>query len=68
MGKSAASIFGEQRRLEPMSADRRARWNKEIDWLLSVTDYIVEFAPSQQVSEDGTNMEVSHEISMLRRH
>jgi len=68
MGKSAASIFGEQRRLEPMSADRRARWNKEIDWLLSVTDHIVEFAPSQQVSEDGTNMEVSHEISMLRRH
>ncbi|PUZ55385.1 hypothetical protein GQ55_5G208300 [Panicum hallii var. hallii] len=54
----AASIFGEQRRLEPMSADRRARWNKEIDWLLSVTDHIVEFAPSQQVSEDGTNMEV----------
>jgi len=51
-----------------MSADRRARWNKEIDWLLSVTDHIVEFAPSQQVSEDGTNMEVSHEISMLRRH
>ncbi|CAO2198129.1 unnamed protein product [Urochloa humidicola] len=54
----AASIFGEQRRLEPMSADRRARWNMEIDWLLSVTDHIVEFAPSQQVSEDGTNMEV----------
>ncbi|KAK8453359.1 hypothetical protein SEVIR_5G271000v4 [Setaria viridis] len=39
-------------------SDRRARWNKEIDWLLSVTDHIVEFAPSQQVSEDGTNMEV----------
>ncbi|WVZ69309.1 hypothetical protein U9M48_018115 [Paspalum notatum var. saurae] len=54
----AASIFGEQRRLEPMSAERRTRWNKEIDWLLSVTDHIVECAPSQQVSEDGTNMEV----------
>nr|ACN31269.1 unknown [Zea mays] len=54
----AASIFGEQRRLEPMSAERRARWNKEIDWLLSVADHIVEFAPSQQVSEDGTNIEV----------
>nr|CAB3473865.1 unnamed protein product [Digitaria exilis] len=57
-GPPSASIFGEQRRLVPMSADRRARWNKEIDWLLSVTDHIVEFAPSQQVSEDGTNMEV----------
>uniref|UniRef100_A0A0E0N0N2 PRONE domain-containing protein n=1 Tax=Oryza rufipogon TaxID=4529 RepID=A0A0E0N0N2_ORYRU len=54
----AASVFGEQRRLEPMSADRRARWNKEIDWLLSVTDHIVEFVPSQQASTDGTSMEV----------
>jgi hypothetical protein len=59
----AASIFGEQRRLEPMSAERRARWNKEIDWLLSVADHIVEFAPSQQVSEDGTNIEVSIAIA-----
>ena len=58
----AASIFGEQRRLEPMSAERRARWNREIDWLLSVADHIVDFAPSQQVSEDGTNIEVSNEI------
>ncbi|KAI8020702.1 Rho guanine nucleotide exchange factor 8 [Camellia lanceoleosa] len=32
----AASAFGEQRKLEPMSADRKARWKKEIDWLLSI--------------------------------
>ncbi|KAL7096967.1 hypothetical protein ACP275_10G113300 [Erythranthe tilingii] len=54
----AASVFGEQSKLEPMSADRKARWKKEIDWLLSVTDYIVEFVPSQQKSKDGTNMEI----------
>ncbi|XP_030541746.2 rho guanine nucleotide exchange factor 8-like [Rhodamnia argentea] len=54
----AASIFGEQRRLEPMSPERKARWRKEIDWLLSVTDHIVEFVPSTQKSQDGTNMEV----------
>ncbi|PSS20867.1 Rho guanine nucleotide exchange factor like [Actinidia chinensis var. chinensis] len=53
-----ASVFGEQRKLEPMAADRKARWKKEIDWLLSVTDYIVEFVPSQQKSKDGTNMEI----------
>ena len=41
-----------------MSAERKARWRKEIDWLLSVTDYIVEFVPSQQKSKDGTSMEV----------
>ncbi|KAA0050788.1 rop guanine nucleotide exchange factor 12-like isoform X1 [Cucumis melo var. makuwa] len=39
----AASVFGEQWRLEPMSVERKARWRKEIDLLLSVTDYIVEF-------------------------
>jgi hypothetical protein len=59
VARFAASVFGEQRRLEPMSAETRTRWNKEIDWLLSVTDHIVEFAPSHQVAEDGTSMEVS---------
>ncbi|OVA20336.1 PRONE domain [Macleaya cordata] len=54
----AASVFGEQWRLEPMSAERKARWRKEVDWLLSVTDHIVEFIPSQQKSKDGTNMEI----------
>ncbi|CAA7402744.1 unnamed protein product [Spirodela intermedia] len=54
----AASIFGEQWRLEPMSSERKARWRKEIDWLLSVTDHIVEFVPSQQKSKDGINMEI----------
>lgn len=41
-----------------MSADRKKRWRKEIDWLLCVSDYIVEFVPSQQKSKDGSNMEV----------
>ncbi|GLT71880.1 hypothetical protein SLA2020_438670 [Shorea laevis] len=54
----AASVFGEQWRLEPMSAERKARWRKEIDWLLCVTDYVVEFVPSQQKSKDGGNMEI----------
>ncbi|XP_016540517.2 rop guanine nucleotide exchange factor 12 [Capsicum annuum] len=54
----AASVFGEQKKLEPMSEERKERWRKEISWLLSVSDYIVEFVPSQQKSKDGTNMEV----------
>ncbi|KAG5379912.1 hypothetical protein IGI04_027754 [Brassica rapa subsp. trilocularis] len=56
--RQRSSVFGEQRRLEPMPADRRARWRREIDWLLSVTDYVVEFAPSQQKNKDGTTMEI----------
>ncbi|XP_051131631.1 rho guanine nucleotide exchange factor 8-like [Andrographis paniculata] len=54
----AASVFGEQRRLEPMDPERKARWKKEIDWFLSVSNYIVEFVPCQQKSKDGSNMEV----------
>ncbi|KAK6125082.1 hypothetical protein DH2020_041198 [Rehmannia glutinosa] len=54
----AASVFGEQKRLEPMAAETKARWRKEIDWLLSVTDYIVEFVPSKQTSKDGVSMEI----------
>ncbi|XP_047316963.1 rop guanine nucleotide exchange factor 12-like [Impatiens glandulifera] len=54
----AASVFGEQRRLEPMAADTKARWRKEIDWLLSVTDQVVEMVPSRQIGKDGTNMEI----------
>ncbi|KAL3735867.1 hypothetical protein ACJRO7_024916 [Eucalyptus globulus] len=53
----AASVFGEQKRLEPMSPETRARWKKEINWLLSVTDHIVEFVPSQQKT-NGMNMEI----------
>ncbi|KAM3374988.1 rop guanine nucleotide exchange factor 12 [Capsicum galapagoense] len=54
----SASVFGEMKRLEPMSAERKEKWRKEIGWLLSVTDHIVEFVPCKQKSKDGTNMEV----------
>ncbi|NP_001142126.1 uncharacterized LOC100274290 [Zea mays] len=54
----AASVFGEQRRLQPMADDQKSRWKKEVDWLLSVADHIVEFVPSQQVAENGTSVEI----------
>ncbi|KAG5008729.1 hypothetical protein AAZX31_07G017900 [Glycine max] len=54
----AAAVFGEQKRLEPMPPERKARWRKEIDWLLSVTDYVVEMVPVQQKNKDGSTMEV----------
>ncbi|KAL6848949.1 hypothetical protein ACP4OV_021532 [Aristida adscensionis] len=54
----AASVFGEQRRLQPMAPEQKVRWQKEIDWLLSVADHIVEFVPSQQVSDNGSSMEI----------
>ncbi|KAK5831018.1 rop guanine nucleotide exchange factor 12 isoform X1 [Gossypium arboreum] len=54
----AASVFGEQSRLEPMTPERKLRWRKEIDWMLSVADHIVELVPSQQKGKDGSNMEI----------
>ncbi|CAA2959495.1 rop guanine nucleotide exchange factor 12-like [Olea europaea subsp. europaea] len=54
----AASAFGEQKKLEPMAPETKARWRKEIDWLLSVTDHIVEFVPSKQFSKDGIYMDI----------
>ncbi|CAN1239345.1 Rop guanine nucleotide exchange factor 12 [Linum grandiflorum] len=58
----AASVFGEQWRLEPMSTERKTRWRREIDLLLSVTDHIVEFVASQQ-----GNMEVLPSYIMVTR-
>ncbi|XP_055830005.1 rop guanine nucleotide exchange factor 12-like [Solanum dulcamara] len=54
----AASVFGEMKRLEPMPAERKAKWRKEIGWLLSITNHIVEFVPCKQISKAGTNMEI----------
>ncbi|MCO5607528.1 hypothetical protein L7F22_061725 [Adiantum nelumboides] len=54
----AASIFGELWRLEPMAADRKKRWHREMGWLLSVSDHIVEFVPSVQTLPDGNTTEV----------
>ncbi|XP_042062956.1 rop guanine nucleotide exchange factor 9-like isoform X2 [Salvia splendens] len=54
----AASVFGEQSKLEPMSEERKERWRREVAWLVSVTDYVVEFVASEQKGKNGTNMEI----------
>ncbi|MCO5582442.1 hypothetical protein L7F22_036338 [Adiantum nelumboides] len=54
----SASVFGELWRLEPLSEERKALWRREMDWLLSVADHIVELAPSWQTLPDGSKFEV----------
>nr|XP_043626207.1 rho guanine nucleotide exchange factor 8-like [Erigeron canadensis] len=54
----AATVFGKRNKLAPIPEDRKKKWRKEISWLLSVTDNIVEFVPSQQINKDGSNMEI----------
>jgi len=62
----AASVFGEHRKLEPMAPDTKERWKREVGWLLSVTDHIVEFVPTRQTAENGTTMEVGDHNGVTR--
>ncbi|KAJ0788210.1 putative PRONE domain, Rop guanine nucleotide exchange factor [Helianthus annuus] len=64
----AASVFGKQNKLVPVPEDRKRKWRKEIDWLLSVTDHIVEFVPSQQIGIDGSTMEVIYVLFLVFYH
>lgn len=54
----SASVFGELWRVEPLAQERKARWQREMGWLLSVSDHIVEFVPSSQVLPNGSVTEV----------
>ena len=52
-------MFGEIWRLEPLSVERKALWKREMEWLLSIADHIVEFVPSLQTFQDGSTFEVN---------
>jgi hypothetical protein len=54
----SASVFGALWRLEPFAAERRAMWRREMEWLLSVSDFIVELVPTCQRFPDGSTLEV----------
>uniref|UniRef100_A0A0E0CEX7 PRONE domain-containing protein n=1 Tax=Oryza meridionalis TaxID=40149 RepID=A0A0E0CEX7_9ORYZ len=51
-------VFGSCHKLEPLPAGKKTMWRREMDYLLSVCDYIVEFYPSSQTLPDGTKVEV----------
>jgi len=55
----AASVFGELWKLEPLPEDKKANWRKEMDWLLSPTNYMVELVPAKQTSSNGRTFEVT---------
>ncbi|WOL18180.1 hypothetical protein Cni_G26973 [Canna indica] len=54
----SASVFGELWRLEPLAPQKKAMWRREMDWLLSVSDHIVELIPSIQEFPGGGTFEV----------
>ncbi|CAH9100969.1 unnamed protein product [Cuscuta epithymum] len=54
----SATIFGKICRLEPLTSKKKLTWKRKMEWLLSVSDYIVEFSPSLQTFPDGSKREV----------
>jgi hypothetical protein len=50
-----------------MAPDRKARWKKEVGWLLSVADHIVEFVAKRQILDNGTEMEVERSPHAVAR-
>lgn len=53
-----ATVFGSCHRLEPLPPEKKSMWRREMDCLLSVCDYIVEFFPSKEILPDGSIREV----------
>ncbi|XP_009612376.1 rop guanine nucleotide exchange factor 5 [Nicotiana tomentosiformis] len=53
-----ATIFGQLWRLEPLPLEKKSMWRREMEWLVAVSDYIVELIPSWQTFPDGTKLEV----------
>ncbi|XP_073102223.1 rop guanine nucleotide exchange factor 14 isoform X2 [Elaeis guineensis] len=54
----SASVFGELWKLEPLSEERKSRWRREMDWLLSPTNYMVELVPATQNGANGRMLEI----------
>ena len=44
--------------MEPLAPQKKTMWRREMDWLLSVSDYIVELVPSIQELPGGRSFEV----------
>ncbi|KAF7087149.1 hypothetical protein CFC21_090363 [Triticum aestivum] len=53
-----ATVFGTCHRLQSLPPEKRSMWNREMDCLLSICEYIVEFAPTVQARPDGSTHDV----------
>ncbi|XP_071697101.1 rop guanine nucleotide exchange factor 3-like [Rutidosis leptorrhynchoides] len=53
-----ASMFGQHQKLEPLHPEKKMMWKREMNCLLSVCDYIVEFVPTSHSLQNGKPMEV----------
>ncbi|EEF33969.1 rop guanine nucleotide exchange factor 1 [Ricinus communis] len=54
----SATVFGELWRLEPLAPQKKSMWRREMEWLLCVSDSIVELVPSVQQFPGGGTYEI----------
>ncbi|XP_045813776.1 rop guanine nucleotide exchange factor 14 [Trifolium pratense] len=54
----SVTVFGELWKLEPLSEERKSKWRREMDWLLSPTNYMVELVPAKQNNGNGGIFEI----------
>ncbi|TKY58448.1 Rop guanine nucleotide exchange factor 14 [Spatholobus suberectus] len=54
----AVTVFGELWKLEPLSEERKSKWRREMGWLLSPTNYMVELVPAKQNGANGGIFEI----------
>lgn len=52
-------MFGELWKLEPLAEERKRKWQREMDWLLSPTKHMIEFVPAKQSGSNGQRLEVT---------
>ncbi|XP_013634071.1 PREDICTED: rop guanine nucleotide exchange factor 14-like isoform X1 [Brassica oleracea var. oleracea] len=52
------SVFGELWKLEPLSEDNKQRWRREMDWLLSPCNHMIELVPSKLDDKNGRSLEI----------
>ncbi|XP_041025890.1 rop guanine nucleotide exchange factor 7-like isoform X1 [Juglans microcarpa x Juglans regia] len=53
-----ATMFGQLWRLEPLPLQKKVMWRREMNWLVCVSDYIVELIPTWQTFPDGSKLEI----------
>ncbi|KAL1320266.1 rop guanine nucleotide exchange factor 14 isoform X1 [Arachis ipaensis] len=51
-------VFGKLWKLEPLPEERKSKWQREMDWLLSPTNYMVELVPAKQNASIGEIFEI----------
>ncbi|GAV56698.1 PRONE domain-containing protein [Cephalotus follicularis] len=54
----SASVFGELWKLAPLAPQNKSMWHREMEWILCVSDSIVELIPSLQEFPGGGTFEV----------